>query len=171
MRKIMLTKLLLPGIGFLLVTALILFWLNGLLGLDYGRRAHLLYETDHKALLEACRELAGRVRAGTLTPRMYGVRAAPDPEASTFPTPILDLKPNYVVVGSDGSVVVAVGGGFDAFGVKAYPENYKEPPFQGFKLGDKKLLDGLWYYDDGYEEMGPDYDKRIEALRPRKQSD
>jgi len=54
-------------------------------------------------------------------------------------------------------------GGLDHFGVYAYPEDYKPPPHAGFELGDKKLIDGLWYYDDGYRG-NPEYGKRIEAL-------
>lgn len=126
------------------------------------KRVHLLYKTDHQALLDACRELSRRAAAGDLKHGMYYVRSDSHP-----PQPILDLGPNHVFIRYDGRVMLEMMGGLDHFGVYAYPEDYKEPPVMGFKLGDKKLIDGLWYYDDGYGVPPEDYDRRIEALRPK----
>ena len=53
-------------------------------------------------------------------------------------------------------------GGLVHFGVVAYTEDYQKPPFAGFKFGDRELIPGLWYYDDGYNN--PEYDKKFEAL-------
>jgi len=129
-------------------------------------RVRLLYETDHEALLSACRELSKKRAAGILKPQSYNVLFDPHPEAAKFPRAILDLEPNYVFIDYDGRIMVEMMGGLDHFGVYAYPEGYKKPS-PAEKLGDKKLIDGLWYYDDGYLVQPEDYEKRIEALRPK----
>jgi hypothetical protein len=48
------------------------------------------------------------------------------------------------------------------FGVNIYPEDFKEPK-GNFKYGDRELLPGLWYYDEGYLR-NPEFDKIIEKL-------
>jgi hypothetical protein len=58
-----------------------------------ARRPVLLYETDHQALLEACRELSRQVATGRLEPRSYRIHGDPDPESRQFPRLILDLDP------------------------------------------------------------------------------
>jgi len=139
---------------------------RGFMGFMYilvqRKRVHLLYKTDHQVLLDACRELSRRAAAGDLKYGKYDVRSDSHP-----PQLILDLGPNHVFIRYDGRVMLEMMGGLDHFGVYAYPEDYKKPPVIGFKLGDKKLIDGLWYYDDGYRVRPEDYDKRIEALRPK----
>ncbi|MHC4174394.1 MAG: hypothetical protein ACYST5_15850 [Planctomycetota bacterium] len=127
------------------------------------RQVRLLCETDHQALLEACRELSRRVATGDLKPQQYNVRIHLHPAASRFPQPILDLEPTYVIINRDGCVHIELHGGFLHYGAMAYPKDYKKPPIAGFKLGDKKLIDGLWYYSEGYEG-NPKQQKRIEAL-------
>lgn len=124
------------------------------------RKVRLLSETDPQALLKACRELSRRVSAGDLEPNRYLVRYKPHPEVSQFPQLILDLDPMFIETASDGRVGVGMLGGFHHYGVTAYPENY-EKPSQSFKFGDKKIIDGLWYYEDGYN---PRYDRKINAL-------
>ena len=126
------------------------------------REERLLSETDHQTLLEACRELSRRVTTGDLEPRQYNVRLKRHPEASRFPQAILDLEPTYVIITTDGRVMIELHGGFLHYGVMAYPEDYKEP-FINFKYGDKKLIDGLWYYDEDYEG-NPKHQKKIDKL-------
>lgn len=123
------------------------------------RKVHLLSETDHQALLEACREISKEILAGNLAaPNRYLVRYKPNPEVSRFPQLILDLDPMFIETASDGRVGVGMHGGFHHYGVTAYPENY-EKPSHSFEYGDKKIIDGLWYYEDGYN---PKYNKWIE---------
>ncbi len=133
---------------------------------DRKRRTDLLYRVDHRALFSACMELSERVAGGDLKPRMY---YPSDPvhgaEVSRFPQAIRDLEPDYVMIDIGGVVMVALTGGIDRFGVTAYPEDYGGPPVSG-SYGHKKLLDGLWYYDAGYDR-DPQYEKKIEALRPK----
>jgi len=122
----------------------------------------LLCETDHHSLLEACRELSRRAAKGDLRPGQYFVLIDRDPEASTFPQPILDLAPSYVYIYEDTGVRLEMLGGLGHFGVQAYPEDFKQP-YADFRYGDRELIPGLWYYDDGYEG-NPKYAKKIEAL-------
>ncbi|NQT01023.1 MAG: hypothetical protein HQ580_03275 [Planctomycetes bacterium] len=126
------------------------------------REIRLLCETDYQTLLRACRELSRRVTTGDLIPNHYRVRQDPHPEASSFPQPILDLKPTYVMIDSKRKVMIELHGGFLHYGVMAYPEDYKEPGINS-KYGDKKLIDGLWYYNEDYEES-PKLQKKIDKL-------
>lgn len=124
-------------------------------------RARLLSETDHQALLEACRKISKEVSAGNLDPNRYIVRYKPDPEISQFPQLVLDVEPLYIDIYSDGRVSLEISGALHHCGVTAYPENYKKP-IENFKFGDKKIIDGLWYYEHGYN---PKYeDKWIESM-------
>ena len=124
------------------------------------RQVLLLYETDHKALLEACRTVLKEAREGKWEYRQYAIRSIPDPNIDKLPEPILRLNPTYIKIGQ-GSMMIEMYGGLDHFGVAAFSE---ESGYEGH--GNKKLLDGLWYYDDGYHDI-PDYEKVIESLRPK----
>ena len=125
------------------------------------RQERLLCETDHQALLEACRELSGRVTAGDLKPAHYRVRMNPHAEASQFPQHILDLEPTYVEIESDGRIRMELCGGFIHFGVIAYPEDFRRQG--GSWHREIQLIPGLWYYDDDYIEDS-EYKKIIDAL-------
>ena len=121
------------------------------------RKVRLLSETDHEALLAACRELSREVLAGNLQ-SFYLVRLHPSPELSQLPQIILDLEPLRVVTADCGRVMVELGCALHHFDVVAYPEDYEEPsPY--FEYGDKKIIDGLWYCEDGYN---PKYGKWVE---------
>jgi hypothetical protein len=85
---------------------------------------------------------------------------------SEFPQIILDLQPNTVTIGEAGDVTMVLAGGLDHFGVYAYPANF-EMPTPDFRLGDKELVDGLWYYDDAYESDAK-HRNRIDALIERR---
>lgn len=122
------------------------------------RQVLLLYETDHKALLEACRTVMKEAREGKWEYRQYAIRSFPDPNIDKLPESILRLNPTYIWIRPNGLLVEMLGG-LGHFGVTAFSEEDHE-------YGDKKLLDGLWYYDDRYREV-PDYEKVIESLRPK----
>ena len=51
--------------------------------------------------------------------------------------------------------------GWWPFGVWAFPKGYQKPS-AGY--GDRELLEGLWYYEDGYSTHPDAYDKRIDEL-------
>jgi hypothetical protein len=124
----------------------------------------LLCETDHQVLLDSCRELSRRVDAGDLKSGRYDIRDHLYEQVSRFPQVILDLQPRYVHIdeNNSGRVIIPIFGGFDHFGVTAYTEDYMESgPKQ--KYGDRELIPGLWYYDDGYLD-DPEYEKKIDKL-------
>ena len=79
------------------------------------------------------------------------------------PKAIRDLKPKRIGIDYDGFMYLEMHGGMDHFGVKIYPEDFNEPSRGSFKYGDRELLPGLWYYDDGYLH-NPEYDKRIDEI-------
>jgi len=123
---------------------------------------HLLCETDHRALLDACRELSAQVADGRLEADTYRVRFRPHSEASQFPEPILALRPYSVALSESGRVRIEMTGKWWSLGVNAYPEG-EEKRFPESRFGDHRLLEGLWYYDDQYLH-DPDYDRQIDAL-------
>ena len=165
-RRIVIGIVVVPIAAFLLYTwvGVPLLWIITMPDTD-AMRVRLLYQTDHQALLDACRELSRRVATKELEPGEYYLSGDVRPQVLTFPQIILDVEPCAVVVESSGRIDVAMIGGIDHIGVRAYPENY--PSSSGFELGDRKLLEGLWYYDDGYHERPADWDKHIEKLRPQ----
>ena len=126
------------------------------------RLTRLLCETDYQILLKACRELSRRVTTGDLKPNHYKVRLDPHPEASSFPQPILDLKPTYVRIYSNRKVRIELYGGFLNYGVTAYPEDYRYD--SNLQYGEKQLIPGLWYYDDDYRDKYPKHQKKIDTL-------
>lgn len=170
-KRIVIALLIVLGIAFVLGVPLpilvpqpqvVAFILGGLWYAEHAR-VRLLCETDHQELLEACRELSRRAAKGELKPGDYHVLIEPSPEASTFPQPILDLKPSYVYIYEDGGVRLEMLGGLGHFGVQAYPKEFNEP-YANFRYGDRELIPGLWYYDDAHDD-NPNYaKKKIEAL-------
>jgi hypothetical protein len=126
-----------------------------------AKKVAILYQTDHQKLLTACRELLDEGYYGR-----YEVRNSQEPNSPKFPKAILDLKPSYVRIYDSGYVQVEMWGGMSHFGVIAYREDFNKA-HEDLRYGDKKLLDGLWYYDDAYEN-NPGYEKYIESLNPRK---
>lgn len=107
------------------------------------RLDNLLHHTDHKALLAACRLL---IKEGYEVQYNIGW---PDkhPNVEKFPKEILALKATYVHVHDDSRVIIEMWGGMSHYGVVAYAEDFKEP-YKDFIPGNKKLIDGLWFYSD-----------------------
>ena len=142
------------------------------------RRVLLLCETDHQALLKAGREILSQIPKDRLrmNPRPDGIRHLGDlkfalPKEVQIPQAIQDLKPHVCLISYDGYLTLEMQGvlvdhiqrEMSHFGVNIYPEDYKEPE-RNFKYGDRELLPGLWYYDEGYHYGPEEYDKRIEEL-------
>lgn len=129
-----------------------------LMGYQVSRaKTRLLCETDHRVLLEACRELSRRHANGEFDDH--------EPLASSprLPEVIRVLHPKHVITSRDGHVRLELGFGLWPLGVSAYPEDYPNYP-PPFKYGDRELLKGLWYYEDGYSLHPDAYDKIIDEL-------
>jgi len=61
------------------------------------------------------------------------------------------------------------------YGVVAYPENYGSTPDDSFKYGDRlwgiELIDGLWYYDEDFQNYPEQMKEVKELLKKRKAGD
>lgn len=128
-------------------------------------RTRLLVRTNYQTLLMACHDVLSEVAAGRLGPGRYNIRWKPHGDVSRFPKAIVDLAPSYVSVVRVNDVSylrLEMSGGFDHFGVFAYPDDFNEP-FPGFSYGDCRLVDNLWYYDEGYK-TDQEYRRKIDAM-------
>ena len=126
------------------------------------RLVHLLCETDHQALLEACREVSRRAAAGEYeVGRAYGVRHRPG--RYSFPQAILDVNPLFVMIDGEGFVWVEMFWA-PSHGVVAYPEDY-----QGTRhVGNIELIPGLRFYDEDYHSDNPKRMKFIDGILKRR---
>jgi hypothetical protein len=127
-------------------------------------RVRLLCETDHQALLHAGRDVLAQVLIQNVAPdgrRMGGDIAIPP--RVRLPQAIRVLRPHGMVANYDGYLTIEMHGGMTHFGVRVYPTDFNEPG-PDFRYGDRRLLDGLWYYDEGYLFHAEEYDKRIDTL-------
>jgi hypothetical protein len=132
-----------------------------------ARRPVLLYETDHRALLEACRELSRQVAARRLQPGEYRIHGDPDPEVRQFPQLILDLDPLRVEIESSGVVHLWMSP-VVLYGVYALPEDYEGSLAELYPWR-TELIHGLWYYDEGFRNH-PEHKKEIEELLKKRKA-
>jgi hypothetical protein len=127
-----------------------------------AKRRDLLCKTDLDAVVRASRKLLAKASTGELMLGPHEFQREPhSPEIAKFPQVIRELKPTRVLMEPDGWLSIQFGGGFDHFGLKVYPEDFK-PPFPDFNYGARKIVDGLWYYDDNYSDEYPRHKKRID---------
>ena len=125
------------------------------------KKQRLLYQTDHRELLKACREVIGHYNEGKFSTAQISVgqeRSAED--CKHIPEIILSLEPVSIWL-DKGRVIVALIGGMDHAGVKAYAKDQDAVPGDD----DFKLIDGLLYYDDGLREAGADYKEYLDSLK------
>jgi len=129
-----------------------------------------LSKTDHQALLKAGREVLRQMpKMQNKTPSVSGLFVA-IPEEIPLPQALRDLSAHYIEVNSYGYMRIEMHGAMTHFGFRIYPEDFNAPADTGFKFeyGDRKIIDGLWYYDDGYHypdgSSFPDYAKKVDAL-------
>jgi hypothetical protein len=129
------------------------------------RQVRLLSKTDHQALLAACRELSRKTLSRERKVPGGSVCFGPGSSSPDIPQPIRDLRPRQIIIDDDGEVTLSMDNKWWPFGVRAYPEGF-EDRYADFKYGDRKLIEGLWYYDHGYDGH-PEYDKQIDTLLRR----
>ncbi len=122
-----------------------------------GKRVRIFCETDHEALLKACRELSAQMPKGGREARVYEVGVF---SGRSLPRPIRALRPREVIVNEDGTVTLSMFSGWHPFGVWASPEGYEG---QRPQEAQRKLIEGLWYYDEDYRWAPDQLDKWIDA--------
>jgi hypothetical protein len=93
------------------------------------QKENLIHRSDHQAILAACRELMEKYPDQTM-----------DGNDSRLPKAIQEIHPFWVSVSKE-SITVELHGGFDHYGVVAFPKGTEGG-------GAKKLIDGLWYYSE-----------------------
>ena len=116
---------------------------------------NLIYKTDHHALLAACRKLMDEGYSGKYIYHWTNR----DPNVENFPEIILQLKPTYVWIHDKDFVDIELFGGMSHYGVKAYAEDFNEP-YEGYRYGNRKLIDGLWFESDFLDLSNVDLEKK-----------
>ena len=114
------------------------------------KRARLLCKTNYQVLLETCREVMKR--GDLVSGRVY--------ESSQFPKEIRKLVRSAIKY-KDNTLNIYIYGFMDRFGVIAYSQDFEAP--KGYTYRGKKLIPGLWYWDEGIGRSS-DYDKWIEIF-------
>jgi hypothetical protein len=105
--------------------------------IERGQRL-ILYQTDHRAVLEAGRQ----VLADTNTFSSF-------PSNESLPKPLRDLAPSYVIIAEDrSSLDVEMGGGFFHYGCTIYQDD-------AAGRGVKQLIPGLWYNSEDGKVISP----------------
>jgi hypothetical protein len=124
-------------------------------------KERLLCQTDYQALRDAGRELLRQLGGKDA---VYRVSDQPQsPEVQQFPKVILDLAPQAILVDTDGHMVISMfANGFLHCSAHVYAEDF-EKAHPGGMLGNRMLVEGLWYCDDEYV-TDPHYDKVIDKL-------
>jgi hypothetical protein len=126
----------LPAVACVTVLALLLVgscgWILGI-AVDVWQSARerdrVLYHSDHQAIRAACRDLMAKYAGEYI-----------DRDDPCLPDVLRELGTSYVSVSKD-IVRVELHGGFDHYGVLAFPEGVEGH-------GDRKLMEGLWYYTE-----------------------
>jgi len=129
-----------------------------------ARRRLVIYETDHQALLEACRKVIIDTREGRwIEGRMYDFLGNEAAMSQWLPPALSQLKPTRIIPYKDYLRIQMLGGIIGNAGVIAFMDDAGVEPSE---YGDIQLIDGLWYYDDCYDTED-DWDKHIASLRPQ----
>lgn len=129
------------------------------------RRVLLLYHSDYEELLKAGREILSQGPKDLKNYRYFGpmhINGFPVPRGVPIPKVIRKLRPYATLINFNGFIVVQMEEGLVGFGVKIYPEGFKEP-HRDFEYGNKELLPGLWYFDEKYD-ADPQYDRKIDTI-------
>jgi hypothetical protein len=137
-------------------------------------RVRLLHETDHQALLKDGREILSKVQPierQIKKGHAYSgyVPVPKDVKDMGLPKTMRKLKLRSVGIRQINHQIyltIEMHGGMDHFGVNIYPEDFNDldvPTF--FSYGNRELVPGLWYYDEGYVH-NPQFDQIVsEAIQ------
>ena len=112
--------------------------------LDVGPQ-RLAYHTDHRAILEACRQVLKDPQAAGFPPANNGRGAMVDGSQNgtapaTLPAVLRDLKFEYMVLQGD-EAIITFGGGFGQWGfATGQGLTVRAPQWE--------LIPGLWYWTD-----------------------
>jgi hypothetical protein len=113
-------------------------WARGLNDETERRQRLILYQADHRAVLEAGRQMLADSNAF----RSY-------PATESLPKVLRDLEPGDVLIADDrSSINVEMGGGFFHFGYTIYRDD-------SAGSGEKQLIPGLWYYSEDRRVIEP----------------
>jgi hypothetical protein len=139
LKKIVKTLVIIIGFVWIILSVLPLVFVENIHKKAEAGKKLLLEETDHEALLQACRKLMDEKRQGKWPNYSYD---SDTPAREELPPSILALNPVHVYI-EEGVVDVQMLG---RYGVCVYGDNYK-PLNPQAPLGEKELIKGLWYYE------------------------
>lgn len=123
-------------------------------------RYRVLCEADHRALVAAGRDILAEVSKGNVKYGAYSVRDGCLSNGVRLPQAIADIQPYKVHVLGEGFLRIELGL-FTHFGVIVFPIGY-HGAIPESAYGNRKLVDGLWYFDDRYK--WPEYAEEIENM-------
>ena len=131
----------------------------------------LLYKTDHQELLVACREVMKNRRTYHVNTSRHKAEDSQEtyinPANEKLPEIIRKLEPRDIYV-TETKIILELHGGFAHYGIFAVPKELEEDEdARHHGSGPIKLIDGLWYYDDGLVENYAYRVKKLKRLKPR----
>jgi hypothetical protein len=129
-------------------------------------RRQLLYETDHAALLAACRQVIANRKNYPRAPWDAGDPESTDidPADPLLPDIIRGLEPRDIYV-TDEMLRLELHGAFDHYGVKACSATAEIDPRQ--RSSGIELLPALVYHDDGLHNDRDAWIKKLKDMKPR----
>jgi hypothetical protein len=128
---------------------------------DGRLRMRLLCKTDHVALRFAGGELLRETGQESVTSHGHVLHGSSRRlDVSQSPLAIRRLSPRGIRIEED-RLYIDFGGRTHNFGVIIYPADFNEP-YPEYRGGDRKLVEGMWYYDDEYN-TDPTHDEWVEA--------
>jgi hypothetical protein len=128
------------------------------------RVTKVLFQSDYRTLLYGCRQILSDASSGKLASGTYEIRTSGSENAYKFPQIILSLDPTYIHI-EDNTVLIELAGGLSHCGLfmsldaNSFSGDHKH--FQNMNL-----IDGLWYYDDGFLET-PNWAEKLKKLKPK----
>lgn len=130
---------------------------------DEKQKILLLYEISHNDFLRECRDLHESGLRGE-----FSINDLSDEAYENIPKNLMiELKPDIIRI-SDERVKIIIRGGIFGFGVYAYPEKVMKSTYEKYYIGDKMLIEGLWYFDSGYEPGHEiEYEEYLNSLKPK----